>query len=388
MHGKTHYLIYTDLMKSLLLPIFLSFAVLLFPSSATAQTLESPNYSTGTVTQVEETEVIQNGQEFFTQTVQVKRSDNGEIVVIQVGNEFQPLNRNQLLTEGKSIVIADQLLTSGEVETVLADVNRIPTVILLFLLFTVVVIAVGRWQGVQSILGMFLSLGILMNFIIPQIISGANPVIVSLIGSLIIGAVTVYLSHGFRLKSHIALASMMLSLFAVSILSYISVHTSQLVGLGSEEAYFLQFGSTSIINLQGLLLGGIMLGALGVLDDITVSQVSVVFQLRATKKNISFAELYARALSVGKDHVASLVNTLVLAYAGANLPLFLLFTINENVPKWVTLNSEVIVEEIVRTLAGSIGLVLAVPLATVLAVYFALKMDPKEIEHEDHTHHH
>ena len=132
-------------------------------------------------------------------------------------------------------------------------------------------------------------------------------------------------------------------------------------------------------------MGGIILGALGVLDDITVSQVAVVFQLRAAKKDITFQELYKRGLTVGKDHVASLVNTLVLAYAGANLPLFLLFTLNQQTPDWVTLNSEVIVEEIIRTLTGSIGLVLAVPLATFLAAFVALRVPITKID-DFHAH--
>jgi uncharacterized membrane protein len=146
-----------------------------------------------------------------------------------------------------------------------------------------------------------------------------------------------------------------------------AVKAAQLVGLGSEEAYFLQFTDTARINLQGLLLGGILLGALGVLDDITVSQVSIVYELFDAKKNISWLELYERGLAVGKDHVASLVNTLVLAYAGANLPLFLLLVLNTQTPTWVSLNSDILVEEIIRTIAGSIGLVLAVPLSTFLA---------------------
>jgi uncharacterized membrane protein len=239
---------------------------------------------------------------------------------------------------------------------------------------------VGGLRGAASFVGMMVSIGILLSYIVPQILSGSNPVVISLIGSLAIGALTIYIAHGVSKKSHVALASMTAILLLVAGLAYMAVKAAQLVGLGSEEARFLQFGDTANINLQGLLLGGILLGALGVLDDITVSQASIVFELKEAKKDISWHELYERSLNIGRDHVASLVNTLVLAYAGANLPLFLLFILNEQSPDWVTLNSDILVEEIVRTLAGSIGLVLAVPLSTFIASTVATKY-PTMVHH-------
>jgi uncharacterized membrane protein len=142
------------------------------------------------------------------------------------------------------------------------------------------------------------------------------------------------------------------------------------------------------VNLQGLLLGGILLGALGILDDIAIAQVSVIFQLKEVNNKLSFKELYERGLKVGKDHVASLVNTLVLAYAGANLPLFLLFTINRDIPLWVTLNNEIIAEEVVRTLVGSMGLVLAVPITTLLAAVVVSRLGALPTKGGRHAHAH
>jgi uncharacterized membrane protein len=255
--------------------------------------------------------------------------------------------------------------------------------------FLGLVMVVARRQGFLSIVGMVLSVLVLSNYVVPQILAGGNPIIITLIGSLIIAVVTVYMSHGWTVHSHLALLSMMVTLLAVSALSWVAVHTAYMVGLGSEEAYFLQFGPTSNINLQGLLLGGIMLGTLGILDDITIAQISVVFQLKSVNPSLGFYELYERALVVGKDHVASLTNTLILAYAAANLPLFLLFTINQAVPAWVTLNSEIIAEEVIRTLVGSMGLVLAVPFATICAVYVVERfgLAPHEL-HASHRHAH
>jgi uncharacterized membrane protein len=218
-------------------------------------------------------------------------------------------------------------------------------------------------------------------------LSGGNPVIISLLGAFAIGAITVYLSHGVSLKSHIALVSIMGTLLAVAVLAHVVILATRLSGFGSEEAAFLLVGDTAQINLQGLLLGGIMLGALGVLDDIAISQVSTVFELRRANKKWDFSELYQAGMRVGRDHVASLVNTLVLAYAGANMPLFILFTISEHAPAWVHLNSELLAEEIVRTLVGSIGLVLAVPVATFLAAIWARQAKALPTA-TDHSHAH
>lgn len=345
------------------------------------------NYSVGTVTQVLEETRLFSSEDLFTQKLIVTASD-GQEYTVDLGTEFEPINIQQRKAPGDKVItysVEQPQLT--EPLTVIADSYRIPTILWLFLLFAIIVVGVGKKKGLLSIIGMVASFLVLLQFIVPQILLGANPIVISLFGSLLIGSITVYLSHGYNIKSHIALFSMMTSLIAVAVLAFISVQTASLFGLGSEEAAFLQVGSTATINLQGLLLGGIMLGALGVLDDVTVSQVSVVFQLRAAKKTITFQELYNRAIAVGRDHVASLVNTLVLAYAGANMPLFLLFTINETVPTWVTLNSEIIVEEIVRTLTGSIGLVLAVPFTTAIAASYAMKLQQKEAEEMAHVGH-
>ena len=332
-----------------------------------------PQYYTGTVTEIiSEKRQLIDGIEYYSQIVKVRRHDNGELIELQAGNEFQPLNERQRVKVGTQVVIAYMELSEGHWEYVLADIYRLPTLMWLAIGFFGLVIFIARKQGFFSIIGMVLSLFVLTFQIVPQILAGQNPILVSLIGCCVIATLTVYLSHGVTRESHIALAAMFMTLAAVSLLSYITVHLSYLVGLGSEEAYYLQFGPSARLNLQGLLLGGIMLGTLGVLDDITIAQISIVTQLKEAKPDIEFMELYNRGLAVGKDHVASLVNTLILAYAGSSLPLFLLFTLNTTQPAWVAVNSEMIAEEVVRTLTGSLGLVLAVPLATLAASYFAI----------------
>jgi len=144
---------------------------------------------------------------------------------------------------------------------------------------------------------------------------------------------------------------------------------TRLFGLGSEESLDLQYGALKNINLQGLLLAGIIIGALGVLDDITTAQTAAVAELKLANAKLSFDELYRRGMAVGKEHITSLVNTLALAYAGASLPMLLLFTVYQQ-PLWVTLNSEFVVEEVVRTVVGSLALTVAVPITTFLAAYW------------------
>ncbi|HYD35737.1 MAG TPA: YibE/F family protein [Vitreimonas sp.] len=350
-------------------------------------------YHRGTVTNiVEQNALPSDDQVFYTQVIEVKLEGKDTSVRIAVGSEFQPLNASQLLAPGAQIIVTQQSVDEGQTEYVVADVFRLPILAWLGMGFFLLVIVVARWQGLLSIIGMAISLAILSLFIVPQILSGVNPTLVSVIGAGAIATITIYLSHGFNWHSHLALVSMLSTLLSVAILSAVAVRFGQFAGLGSEEAYFLQFGDTAKINLQGLLLGGILLGTLGILDDICIAQISTVFQLKAVNSKLRFEELYARGLSVGKDHVASLVNTLVLAYAGANLPLFILFTINKDIPFWVTLNNEIIAEEVVRTLVGSIGLVLAVPIATGLAAYAAEKLELKKLmgarsgHQHDHSH--
>jgi hypothetical protein len=184
---------------------------------------------------------------------------------------------------------------------------------------------------------------------------------------------TTILMHPFPNANHrtsIALASTLLALgFSVG-LAAAFVRLASLFGTGSEAAFYLQYGGYQMLNLRGLLLGGIIVGTLGVLDDITTAQVATVEEISIADPRLSFAELYRRGLSVGREHIASLVNTLALAYAGASLPLFLIFSINKVQPIWVILNGEPVAEEFVRTLVGSSGLIIAVPISTWLAAYF------------------
>lgn len=247
----------------------------------------------------------------------------------------------------------------------LVDYDRRSPLLVLAVLFAVFVVALSRWHGLFSLVGVAISLGVLIVFVMPAILEGGSPLAVAIVGAAVIMFVNLYLAHGFNARTTTAILGTMGSLVLTGLLAVIFVEVGRFTGFGSEEASFLQL-SADQVNLEGLLLGGIIIGTLGVLDDVTITQASAVWELRAANPSFAFADLYRSAIRIGRDHIASTVNTLVLAYAGASLPLLLLFTVSRR-PLDDVLNSEVVAEEIVRTLVGSIGLVASVPVTTALA---------------------
>jgi uncharacterized membrane protein len=221
---------------------------------------------------------------------------------------------------------------------------------------------------------MAFSLLVIIGFIIPHILAGEDPVLVSIIGSIILLTVTLYLTYGWTLKTHAAVISMVIVLLITGILASVAVLFTRLTGSGDENSLFLMQMLQTPINLRGLLLGGMIIGALGVLDDLVTTQASAVFELHHANPSFEFRELFRSAMRIGQDHVAATVNTLVLAYAGASLPMLLMFSLSRGDYGYLV-NFEFVAAEIVRTLVGSLGLVTAVPLTTAIAILFALQAD-------------
>jgi uncharacterized membrane protein len=219
---------------------------------------------------------------------------------------------------------------------------------------------------------MAVSFLVVFKLILPQILAGANPITTTIIGAAVIVPITFFLSHGLNKKTATAIGGTFFALVITGGLAHFFVQKAKLTGFASEEAAFLQVARQGAVNIKGLLLAGIIISALGILDDVTISQAAIVWQLKKAKKKIKFNQLYQQAMAVGKDHIASMVNTLVLVYTGAALPLLLLF-VNSPQPFQEVVNYEIIAEEIVKTLVASIGLVSAVPITTLLAVWVARK---------------
>ncbi|MDP9208978.1 MAG: YibE/F family protein, partial [Actinomycetota bacterium] len=249
------------------------------------------------------------------------------------------------------------------------DLERTRPILVLVALFALAVVAFGRWQGVRSLIALAISFAVIIGFVIPAILHGRSPVPVALVGAMAIMLVSLYLGHGIGRKTTAAVVGTGLALVLTAALTVGFVAATSLTGLASEDALNASF-QVGGISLRGLLLAGIILGGLGVLDDVTMSQASLVFELRRADPAASFGKLVAGALTVGRDHIAATVNTLFLAYAGASLPLLVLFTTGGDSLGTVA-TAEAAAVEIVRTLCGSIGLIAAVPLTTILAAALA-----------------
>ncbi|MGH3761589.1 YibE/F family protein [Actinophytocola sp.] len=251
----------------------------------------------------------------------------------------------------------------------LVDFQREIPLALLAGLFAVVVLLLGRWQGLKALAALGLSFAVLALFVLPAIIAGENPLLVGIFGAGLIMFAVLYLTHGLTARTSTAVLGTMVSLALIGVLGALWAAFAKLTGLDDDTSTLVGLLNTPI-DTRGLLLAGVVIGALGVLDDVTVTQTSAVWELRAANPALTRLELYTSALRIGRDHVASAVNTLVMAYAGAALPL-LLYSSIAGVGLGNILTSQVIAQEIVRTLVGSIGLIAAVPITTFLAATVA-----------------
>lgn len=246
-----------------------------------------------------------------------------------------------------------------------ADNSRGTPLVVLAILFAIVVIAFGRFRGLLALGAMLTTVVALVFFVAPSVLDGNDPLLVSVVAASAIAFVTLYLTHGFSPTTTVALTGTLAALGLTLLLSWIFFRTGSITGLATDDALVLPFIDTDL-SLSSLILGGAVIGALGALDDVTITQVVTVAELRQSNPSMGSAKLIGSGLRVGRDHIAATVNTLLLAYAGASMPLLLLFAASEQSLGSVA-ESEVIAVEIIRALCGSIGLVAAVPLTTVLA---------------------
>jgi len=278
------------------------------------------------------------------------------------------------LKAGDKIMVSISKTPENVINAYFVDFIRTTPILWLTIIFAVAIIAISRWKGVGALLSMAFSLYVIIDYIIPHILNGEDPLRVSIIGSAILLGVTLYLTYGWNLKTHSSVISMILVLIITGVLSAVFVVFAKLNGTGDENVMFLMQAMDTPINLRGLLLGGMIIGALGVLDDLVTTQASAVFELYHANPNFGFRALYNSAMHIGQDHVAATVNTLVLAYAGASLPMLLLFSLARGDYGYL-INFSFIAEEVVRTLVGSLGLIAAVPLTTVIAILFAQRSE-------------
>ena len=329
------------------------------------------------VTQIiEEGEIDMGGRMQTYQIARVNILDGeyaGIIMEIDYGKR-QIRSDDYDLSVGDKVVVSISKTPENVINAYFVDFVRTTPILWLTGIFAVSIILISRWKGVRALLSTVFSLYIIIGYIIPHILVGEDPLTVSIIGSIILLGVTLYLTYGWTLKTHSAVISMILVLLLTGTLSALFVLFTKLNGTGDENVMFLMQLMETPINLRGLLLGGMIIGALGVLDDLVTTQASAVFELHHANPNFKFRDLFNSAMRIWQDHVAATVNTLVLAYAGASLPMLLMFSLARGDYGYL-INFSFIAEEIVRTLVGSLGLIAAVPLTTAIAIFFATRAE-------------
>ncbi|MBX9360021.1 YibE/F family protein [Streptomyces massasporeus] len=274
-------------------------------------------------------------------------------------------DQSRQLHEGQEVVVAYEPSAPKDLQYSVTDINRRLPMGLLAGIFAIAVVVVGRLRGVMALVALAISFMVLNFFILPAILQGSNPLVVAVVGASAIMLIALYLCHGLSARTSVAVLGTLISLLLIGILGSVFIDWAALSG-NTDDNTGLIHGLYPTIDMSGLLLAGVIIGSLGVLDDVTVTQTSAVWELHEANPSMGWRGLYRAGIRIGRDHIASVVNTLVLAYAGAALPLLLLFSIAQSSVGTVA-NSELVAEEIVRTLVGSIGLVASVPVTTALA---------------------
>jgi uncharacterized membrane protein len=268
-------------------------------------------------------------------------------------------------TKGQGVVLSYAPNAPPGLRYSVTDVDRGLPLALLAGIFAVAVVLVGRLRGLAALVALVISFAVLTLFILPAILRGDNPLLVAVVGGSAIMLVALYLCHGVNARTSVAVLGTLCSLLLIGLLGSVFITWTHLTGNTSDETGVIHTLYPDI-QIKGVLLAGVIIGSLGVLDDVTVTQTAAVWELKDADPGANWRKLYGAGMRIGRDHIASVVNTLVMAYAGAALPLLLLFSIARSGVLRVA-DSELVAEEIVRTLVGSIGLVASVPLTTLLA---------------------
>jgi len=276
--------------------------------------------------------------------------------------------------------------TPGAERYAFADVDRHGALLWLTLAFAALVVALARWRGVLALVGFALSLLLVTRFLVPAILAGSPPLLVALVGSLAVMFATLGLTYGIAPASLAAALGIGATLGLAALLAHAWVAVAHLDGRGSEISVLLREQNTGL-SLQGVVLAGMVVGALGVLADTGVTQASAVMALRRTNPELGAGAVYREAFAVGRDHLTATIHTLVLAYVGASLPLMLILS-SANVPTADALNVQDVAEPIVATLVGSIALLASVPLTTGLAALLVARVPPAALAGGGHAHHH
>ena len=290
------------------------------------------------------------------------------LVRLNSGDSIELKNNRTELQKGDDVFVKYQKDEFGESYT-LEGIDRSLTLFLLISMFILVVVWFGKKQGIRSLISLTSSLLIIFLVLIPLLLKGYSPVLVGLpIASLIL-LVAIYFTHGFNRESSVAVVGTTITILFMGLISYVAIEMGSLTGNFTEETIYLDVATNGILNLKGLLFIGVIIGILGILDDIAITQVSVVNEFKRLKEKISHREMWDKAMNIGRHHVGALINTLALAYAGVSLPILMLL-LNTDSSFIFRINQEFFATEILRAIIGSLGIIMTVPVTTFLAIKF------------------
>lgn len=269
-------------------------------------------------------------------------------------------------------VVGDEVVvgafdTGEQIQYEVIDYQRAQPLLILALIFVAALIILSRWRGLAALAGLAFAIVVLTVFVLPALLDGSSPLAVAVVGAAVIMVGTMYLTHGVSVRTTIALIGTLISLTLTGILGYVFVDAGRFTGVTDEETGYLQFLGIEVES-SGLLLAGLVIGALGVLNDVTVTQTVAVWEVAAANRTIDRRGLFSSGMRIGREHVGATVNTLVLAYVGASLSVpMLLIVADQDLVQM--LQTEQVAAEIVRALVGSLGIVAAVPITTALAAF-------------------
>lgn len=292
---------------------------------------------------------------------------NKEIIYL---GDTENISSNLSYEEGNTLFLtATKIDDSDEALFLITDKSRLPAIYFITILFAAIVLIIGRGHGLRALLSLAATFVVIIGFVVPRILDGADPVRLVVSSSVVIVVASMVIVYGWTTKSKIAISGMLIGVLITAIISKLFTDFAALTGTAFEEVMFLREFLGTDINFQGLLLASFILGSLGILDDIAITQTSTAQEISGTDKNLKPVELYKKSMRIGVDHIASMINTLFLAYAGASFVLLLLFGLNQAPFSSFSdvINNELVATEIVRTLVGSIGLILTVPITTYIA---------------------
>jgi len=319
------------------------------------------------------------GAKTYNETLKVQFLEGNEknkIVTISYSTDAT-FGIQQQVGQGSIVVVDSKPDTTGQMFYSIYGPYRLNNLWWLLAGFVLLIFAVVGKKGLGALAGLCISVLVIVFYIIPQILKGLDPLTICIIGAIVILFVTTYVAHGVSLKTTVALIGTSASLIIAGFLSVFSVQLTYLLGISYQSSdYVMQLTAQHLINPQGLLLGGILIGTLGALNDITTTQSITVFTFAKENPDQKFSHLFWKSLRIGREHIISMINTLVLAYAGSSFAVFLYFSFNPaGLPWWLLLNDETTMEEIIRTFVGSAALILAVPITTLLACWVSLNRD-------------